>query len=137
MVEIQNIFIAIVLFSMVSIGIFSFANDLIGNYASEGVAPIEGNYSEVYQSFDVLQDLNNSARGIYDNLQGGDNDKADKLQFFILAPALVWNVVTTILKLPFTILDITALMFNTIGLPDWIFTGFTIILIVIFGFLIL
>tara|TARA_R100000501_G_C2629906_1_gene124880 strand:- start:1152 stop:1580 length:429 start_codon:yes stop_codon:yes gene_type:complete len=131
--EIKNIFVSIVLLSMVSIGLFSFMGDMIDNNIEYGTEPVNGNYSAAFNEFNVLDNLDNTSKSIYNNLNV--DEKPDKLQFFILAPALVWNIFKIILTLPLTILDLVGNMATLVGVPSWVLTGFTAILMGVFGFL--
>lgn len=133
--EIKNIFIGIVLFTMVSVGIFSFADSLIDNYEVYDVDPIDENYTEMFDNLNILGNLNETSETIYGKF--AVDEKPSLTQYFLLAPALLWSIFVTILKIPSSIFNLMGIITSVIGIPGWVLDGFIIIITITFSFLIL
>lgn len=122
--EIKNILIAVVFFSMIFIGMGTFYNELATSYGVQNVTDVTAyNYMGEISNFtsDINSQIPEGGTGIFS---------------FYYAVALVWNVLILILNMPIILISIlTDIMgIGIIGglVPWWIVTGIsTIIWIVI------
>jgi len=131
-----QIFAGLIVLAMVSVGLISFMTSLITEYEVEGSVPLTVNETNIYGSFNILDEMENSSSNVMSTIQS-QTDKPSILQYFIIAPAIIWATIKIVLTLPITMISLVGVIAGALGFPSWIITGATALISALIGFLVL
>jgi len=135
--ELKNIFVGIIVFAVLAMGFFSFQNSLLEKYEDDGAIPITDEYEEIYTglSLDGLEGINETTTNMMVSLDSGKD--FNPLQFFILAPKLIYSAFQIIFRIPWFIVDLIGVVDSSGILGSyvgWAVNGFFIIIVAFISF---
>jgi len=136
-ISLGKLFTGLIVLSMLSVGLFTFMGDLLGNYELEGAPQLNANETKVYNDFNILDDLENNATGFSAILEVGSKDKPSILQYFLLAPAILWEAIKMLFAIPKMIILMVVTAMGIFSLPAWVLTAINAGIIMLVALLIL
>lgn len=134
--ELKSIFIGIVVFAMLAMGMFGFMNSLLEQYEDDGAEQVGDDYEAIYKNLTLndLGDIGNETKAMTTSLESGKD--FNPLQFFLLAPRYLWAAFTIIFKIPGFIISLVGVIGTEIlgeG-AAWAVQGLFIIVAAFVGF---